>query len=121
MPSRIETLAPALSDAEEALLRRAFEGWEDDDRVSDAEVAQVKALFARVFGVTSRLAGHAIADALLLWERDRCGTYYAAVRADAAWAWKRVDVVPEEGRVMVRTEILDPSIEFDTLVACLSH
>jgi hypothetical protein len=126
MPLRVETImpSPALSDAEAALLRRAFEGWDSVDAFSDAEVAEVKALFARVFGVedAARLAGHTIADALLLRERDGCVPYYAAVCSDnAAWTWQRVDVLPDGDRVLMRSEILDPSLPFATMLILLGH
>jgi hypothetical protein len=124
MPLQLEEFTPALADAETALLGRAFAEWNlPDAQFSDAEVARVKALFARVFGVAdaARLVGHPIADALLLYERGGCGAYYAAVRVGASWVWKRLAVVSsDDDRVLVRSEILDPSIPFDMLVAFLS-
>ena len=124
MPLQIDTLAPELSDAEGALVRRAFEGWDAPDAFSDADVGEVKTLFARLFGLDEAdvaLVGRTIADALLLNETDRCDAYYAAVRLGTEWTWKRVVILPEEGdRRRLRTEILDPSITFVVLLLMLA-
>ena len=118
MPLQLKTFTPALSEAETTLLCRAFAEWNlPDDAFSDAEVAEVKALFARVFGTAdaARLEGHPIADALLLYER--CDRYYAAVQEDQAWVWKRVDVACDP----TGERVLDQSITFDQLLLFLAN
>ena len=63
-----------------ALVVLAVEHWNDDDALfSDAQVAQVKALFAAVFEHDRPLQGLSIGDALLLFEYQDDGLFYVVV------------------------------------------
>ena len=95
-----------------------------------AAAAAMRALLERSEGALfsgSSPAACGLLEALLgaaplLRERDGCVPYYAAVCSDnAAWTWQRVDVLPDGDRVLMRSEILDPSLPFATMLILLGH
>ncbi len=77
------TAAP--SPEETQLLLRAFSMWKHDDEFTDAEVAQVKAIFQHVFSTQQALLGFVIKDALIMrGEQDPEALYCLVVNGGGA-------------------------------------
>lgn len=61
------------------LFSLAVEHWNDPDQFSDAQVAEVKALFGTVFSLDGKeLKGLTLSDAVMLRAADECGLFYVA-------------------------------------------
>ena len=76
---KIDSPAAQLLAAEHrALISLAIAEWDNEDAFSDAQVAQVKAVFAAVFEHDRPLRGWTIADALMFYEEEQDGLFYVA-------------------------------------------
>ena len=88
MASRLAQHTHVLPPDAHTLLRDAIEHWYDTDKFDDARVAQVKAVFRRVFELPADtvLMGSALPDAIVLQSPEDKHTFYAIVEAeDDAW------------------------------------
>ena len=82
------------------LLSEAMVRWTDLDGFSDEQVARVKAIFARVFGLASsvQLVGSTFPDAIMLQEAGNNGVFYGLIKSDDEWEAFKLDCC--EGEAM---------------------
>lgn len=88
MASRLAQHTHVLPPDAHTLLRDAIEHWYETDKFDDARVAQVKAVFRRVFELPADtvLMGSALPDAIVLQSPEDKHAFYAIVEAeDDAW------------------------------------
>jgi hypothetical protein len=83
-----------LTTDEASLIQSAINDWTNHDAFKDEQVAQVKALFAKVFGATpDKLGGLRFPDGMVMLIRDTEGpTEYYAILSDGADGWKGLHV-----------------------------
>jgi hypothetical protein len=91
---KLQDITPteALSQEEDALIKRAVGEWNDDNAFGDDDVERVKTLFRRVFGVECPLKGSTAEDALLLEETaedDLVRLYAVQVKDAGELRWVR--------------------------------
>lgn len=104
MATRLTTLSPesfSLATEEHTLLDEALAHWHDPSKFSDSQVAQVKDVFKKVFGLPEEtvLAGSTLPDAVILQRSDDIQTFYVIVQAEnPGEGWEAMEL-RSEGQV----------------------
>ena len=109
MATAITLLPPdkvSISTEEHVLLDEALAFWHDPSKFQDTQVAQVKDVFKKVFGLPEEtvLAGSTLPDAVLLQRSDDIQTFYVIVQAEnPGEGWEAMELRSEAQISLVKT------------------